>query len=270
MHRCCLSAFATLSLALGAPVLAQAQESDVDLAKKLANPVASLISVPLQFNYDCCFGPSDGGRYTLNVQPVVPIALNDDWNVIIRTILPVIYQDRVAPSIGAAGGLGDTTQSFFFSPKPTASGLIWAIGPAFLWPTGEAELGSKKWGAGPTALLLKQQGANTYGVLVNHIWSYADLGSNSHQDVSATFIQPFFSWTSPTATTITINSESTYNWRDGQWSIPINMTVAHLYKFGAQRVSLGGAVRVYAARDAPPGQGPAWGLRFVATFLYPK
>jgi hypothetical protein len=253
--------------ALCAPAAGVAQESEAELAQKLNNPVANLISVPFQFNYDEGYGPDKGGRYVLNIQPVVPVSLNDDWNLIIRTILPVIYQDRTSPTTGSAQGLGDTTQSFFFSPKASSNGLIWAIGPAFLWPTGESELGTKKWGAGPTGLLLKQQGGYTYGVLVNHIWSYADLGDNDRQSVSSTFIQPFLSWTSPSATTVGINAESTYNWKSKAWSIPVNLTVSQLYKFGGQRVSLGGGARVYAARD---GTGPEWGLRFTATLLFPK
>ena len=249
------------------PALALAQESDAELAKKLANPVASLISVPLQTNYDCCFGPDEGGRYTLNIQPVVPLSLNDDWNLIIRTIAPVIYQERTSPTTGSASGLGDITQSFFFAPKASHNGLIWAVGPAFLWPTGEDELGTKKWGAGPTFLVLKQQGGTTYGVLANHIWSYADLDDNHRGDVSQTFVQPFLSWTSHTATTVGINTEASYNWRSEQWSIPVNLSVSHLYKFGGQRVSLGGGAKIYAARD---GTGPEWGLRFIATFLFPE
>jgi hypothetical protein len=262
-----LTLAATTAAALAAPSLVQAQESDAELAKKLSNPVASLISVPLQFNYDEGFGPDKGGRYTLNVQPVVPVSLNENWNLIIRTIVPIVYQERTSPTTGVAQGLGDVTQSFFFSPAQSKNGLIWAIGPALLWPTGESEIGTKKWGAGPTFLILKQQGGTTYGVLANHIWSYADLGHNDRADVSSTFIQPFLSWTSPKATTVGINAESTYNWKTKGWSIPVNLSVSQLYKFGQQRVSLGGGVRVYAARD---GTGPEWGARFTATFLYPK
>lgn len=267
MHRLVLTACA--GLALAAPALARAGEEDAELVKKLNNPVASLISVPLQFNYDCCFGPSDGGRYVLNVQPVIPVSLNDNWNLIIRTILPIVDQDRLSATVGPASGLGDTTQSFFFSPK--TGGFVWAIGPAFLWPTGTNDLGSKQWGAGPTALLLKQAGGWTVGVLANHIWSYAATSGNP-PPVSSTFLQPFLAWSSPSATTVTINTESTYNWETKQWSIPINLQVSHLYKFGNQRVSLGGAIRVYAARDSSNGSpsGPDWGARFTATFLYPK
>lgn len=130
---------------------ASAQDSSQDLAKKLSNPVASLISVPFQLNYDEGFGPNDGQKVTLNIQPVIPISLSEDWNVISRTILPVIWQNNIAGPSGEQSGLGDITQSLFFSPKkPTANGLIWGVGPAFLIPTATDDLlGTGKWGAGP-------------------------------------------------------------------------------------------------------------------------
>jgi hypothetical protein len=130
-----------------------AQSSDSDLAKQLANPVSSLISVPFQGNYDCCFGPNDASRYLLNIQPVVPITLNPDWNLIIRTILPVISMGSPAPTIPSSTGLGDTTQSFFFSPSQPVNGVTWGVGPVFLWPTGNNVFGSQKWGAGPTGVI---------------------------------------------------------------------------------------------------------------------
>lgn len=249
--------------------LARAQDSDQELARQLSNPVASLISVPLQLNYDCCYGPEKGGRYTLNVQPVIPVSLNHDWNVIIRTIAPVVKTEHATPGDDTAFGLGDITQSFFFSPKVAKDGVTWAVGPAVLWPTGGSDLGSRKWGAGPTALLLKQQHGYTYGVLANHIWSFADAGDGGKDrpGVSNTFIQPFLSYTNKHATTWGVNAESSYNWKAKGWTVPVNLTVSHLYKFGDQRVSLGGGARVYAAND---GVGPEWGLRFVATFLYPE
>ncbi len=259
--------YALAFAALAAPVLAHAEDSDAELAKKLNNPVASLVSVPFQLNHDCCFGPDDGSRQTLNIQPVMPFSLNADWNLIVRTILPIVVQDRVSPQQGATSGLGDTTQSFFFSPKAEHNGLVWAIGPAFLWPTGEAPFSAKRWGAGPTALVLKQTNGWTYGVLANHIWSYGDHGGPLQPNVSATFVQPFLTWTNTNHTTVGINSESSYDWVARQWTVPINMTVAHLYRFGKQPVQLTGGLRVYAVS---PDQGPQWGLRAVATFLFPK
>ena len=116
--------------------------------------------MPFQYNYNDGFGPQDGHQSYVNVQPVIPFSLNADWNVIVRTIVPVISQDDVVPGTGSQFGLGNTTQSLFLSPKkPGPSGIVWGVGPAFLWPTAtEDELGPDKWGAGPTVVALKQAG----------------------------------------------------------------------------------------------------------------
>jgi hypothetical protein len=247
----------------GADSKAQAAE----LAKQLQNPIASLISVPIQNNFDWGAGPTgDGFQYKVNVQPVIPIALNEDWNLITRTILPVVYQENIVGTSSQAG-LADTLESLFFSPsKPTANGWVWGAGPVFLLPTATDDLlGAEKWGAGPTAVVLKQTKGWTYGALANHIWSFA--GESGRDDVSATFLQPFVSYTTKTFTSFTLNTESTYDWQGEQWTVPVNVMVQQLVKIGAQPVAFQLGYRYYAEK---PDDGPDWGLRFAVTFLFPK
>ncbi len=258
--------------AIALPTAVHADDAS-DLAKKLSNPVAALISVPFQFNYDHDIGPErDGDRVTMNFQPVVPMSISEDWNLISRTIVPVTSQDDIFPGAGSQTGLGDTVQSFFFSPKaPTSGGLIWGAGPVLLVPTATDDLlGSKKWGLGPTAVLLKQSHGWTYGVLANHIWSVASVHGNNDDrpDISNTFLQPFLSYTTPTAWTYGVNTESTYDWKNEQWSVPLNFTIGKLTKLGSTPVSFTGGLRYWA--DSPDGGPHGWGVRFVVTLLFPK
>jgi hypothetical protein len=239
--------------------------SEAGFAKQLANPISSLISVPFQNNYDCCFGPAGGYRYTLNVQPVIPFSLNNDWNVIVRTIVPIVYQAPTTTNGGGAGGFSDVTQSFFFSPKAATNGIIWGVGPALLYPLGSSQLGSQKWGAGPTIVLLKQSGAATYGILANQIWSYA--GASNRASVNQLFLQPFYNYTFPDSTGVVIQTQTTYNWTTRQWTVPILLGVSHVYKIQTQLIQLAMAAKGYAAT---PTGGPGYGFQWTATLLFPK
>jgi hypothetical protein len=251
---------------------ADPKAAEAELAKKLQNPVAALISVPIQNNWDFGIGPANAMKYTANIQPVVPIGISDDWNLIIRTIMPVIYAEAVsdnpaAPAVAreSHSGLGDITQSFFFSPKEPVGGWILGAGPVLYYPTAtDSALGAGKLGTGPTIVALRQQNGFTYGLLANHIWSVTGWGP---QNVNATFLQPFVSYTTKTFTTFGVNTESTYDWQGEQWTVPINATVQQLVKIGKMPVAFQVGYRYYA--EGPSG-GPEWGLRFTMTFLFPK
>ena len=264
--------FMFTAVALVAPVHAQeavAANAAAEAAKKLSNPVAAMISAPFQYNHDKLGGTNDGAtKNTLVMQPVFPASLNDDWNLITRIVMPVIEQKGYASAALNESGLGDTTASLFFSPKsPTAGGLIWGAGPAFLLPTAtQNALGSEKWGLGPTAVALKQFGPWSVGVLANHIWSFA--GSNNRSDVNATFLQPFLSYTTSTHTTIGMNSESTSVWKGNQWTVPVNFQVGQVLKIGSQLFQLTVGARYWA--EAPDNGPEGWGYRVQLTFLFPK
>ncbi len=188
------------------PAVAGSGGDSVALAKKLSNPISDLISLPFQFNYNQGFATGNGDQYTLNIQPVIPFSISPDWNVISRTIVPIVGQDDVIPGKGSQFGLGATTQSFFFSPKaPTKAGLIWGVGPVFLIPTATDDIATNQWGAGITGVALRQKGPWTVGALANHVWSLT--GDDEDGDISATFLQPFLSYTTPKATSFTLNTE---------------------------------------------------------------
>jgi hypothetical protein len=264
-----IRALAIIAAAMTWNPLASAGEAEQDLARQLTNPVAALISVPLQLNYNSDIGPADDGRqWVLNIQPVIPFSLNEDWNLISRTILPIVDQQDVFPGAGGQTGLGDTVQSLFFSPAaPTAGGWIWGAGPVLLLPTGTEDLlTTDKWGIGPTAVALRQQGPWTSGLLGNHIWSVA--GDSDRRDISTTFLQPFLSFTTPTAWTYTLQSESTYDWEGSEWQVPIRGVVTKVTRIGNQLVSLGGGVNYWleSSENGPEG----WGLRFALTLLFPR
>jgi len=266
-HEVMLSA-AVSALALATPAAAQDDQA-AELARKLANPVASLISVPLQYNYDEYGGANDGGTSSrLVVQPVIPFSLNEDWNLITRTLIPFVDQNDFPQDALNESGLSDTTASFFFSPKaPTAGGWIWGAGPVLLLPTAtEDVLGTEKWGIGPTGVALKQTGPWTVGLLAGQVWSVA--GDDDRSNVSSTTLQPFVSYTTKTHTTFGAYTESAYNWEGEQWSVPLIVQAAQLFKIGPQILQFAVGAKYWAES---PDDGPeGWGLRVQLTLLYPK
>ncbi|WP_435657296.1 transporter [Brucella pituitosa] len=246
--------------------LAWSESSADDLSQQLANPLASLISVPLQNNFDFKAGANKNGfAYGLNIQPVIPFSLNVEWNLISRTIIPIAYRDYMPG--GSVSGLGDINASFFLSPtKPGPGGLIWGVGPVFLLPTATDEyLGSGKFGLGPTAVALVQEKAWTVGALGNHVWSVA--GPSGRQDVSASLLQPFVSYNFGQGRSMSLSVDSTYDWEARQWLVPINLGATQVFKVNDQAMSLQVGGRYYA--DGPAGT-PEWGLRTTLTLMFPE
>lgn len=239
--------------------------SEERLAKQLANPVAPLISVPFQFNWDRNIGQTrDGRKVYLNFQPVIPIKVSDDLNVVSRTIVPIVDQHVSFLGDGSQRGIGDITQSFFFTPRPKPVGIIWGAGPVILIPSNTEFISAEKWGLGPTAVVLKQERAWTYGILANHILS---VGGSGTQAISNTFLQPFLNYTTKGAWTFGVNTESLYDWNGSQWTVPVNATVSKLTRIGKLPVSIGGGVRYYA--DSPSTGPHGWGARLTVIFLFP-
>jgi hypothetical protein len=280
MRACRTTTLAALLLLATLPALAQqapppaapdATGGDAEasrLARQLSNPVASLVSVPFQSNWDFGVGPEDKQRYLLNFQPVMPFSLNDDWNLIARLIVPVISQPPLVPEGQPTFGLGDFVTSFFLSPsKPSA--FIWGVGPALLVPTtSDPFLGTGRWGAGPTAVVLVQSGPLTYGALANQIWSYG--GDSTRAEVNQTFVQPFLSYSTSTGYTFTLQAEASGNWEapEGErWTVPVHVLVSKVTRLGRRPISFAIGPGFFVAR---PEGAPQWRLRAAVTLLFPR
>jgi hypothetical protein len=245
---------------------ALAQDDAAELAKKLANPVASLISAPFQNNTDYGIGTFNGTRNTLNIQPVVPISVGKNLNMITRVVLPVITQYNITGEGQKQSGLGDAVLSAFFSPKNSEK-LTWGVGPALLLPVGTNDfLSTRKFGMGPTAVALKQFNGWTLGALANQLWSVA--GNSDRPDVSQLFVQPFLIYNWPSGAGLGGNLEWTQNWVSNQTTLWLNPTVSGVTALGSQKVQFAIGPRLNLA--APDGGKADWGWRAVLVFLFPK
>ena len=245
-----------------------AEGDQAELAQELTNPVADLLTIPIQMNYDQNIGPTDDGwKLQTNIQPVYPFELSSNWNLISRTIMPVIWQDEVVPGAGSQFGLGDITLTLFASPKKTAGGIIWGAGPILYFPSAtDRLLGAERWGAGPSAIALTMRGRWTMGALANHVWSYA--GKDDRDEINNSFLQPFVAYTWPSAWTVSVQSETSYNWTTSDWSVPLNVAVAKLVMLGPLPVSVQAGVGRWLTSPGTAADG--WRFRFQANFVLPK
>lgn len=244
-------------------------QSTTDLAKETQNPVANLISVPFQNNFNFGAGTDDDMVWIMNVQPVIPVPLGPKWNLITRTIVPIINQPSLAPRMEHAFGMGDVNPSLFLSPAD-AKTFIWGVGLTTTLPTAtESEIGSGKWSMGPTAVGLYVKGPWVAGALVNQQWSIVGWGAKA---VNQMLIQPFLNYNLPDGWYLTTAPIITGNFSAGEgnhWTLPIGGGVGKLWRLG--RVGLPLNTQIVPFYNAvTPDYGPDWQLRVQLQFLFPR
>jgi len=266
-----LVAVLALSPAVWAQQTPAIEDQTGDLQKATQNPVSNLISVPLQNNTNFGVNPGYRNQDVLNIQPVIPIGISKDWNLLVRWIAPIIYQPVPnAPGTPETGeyGFGDMQPTFFISPKKPGK-LIWGVGPVFQLPTAtNTNLGQGKLGIGPSIVALTQPGHWTLGVLANNVWSVA--GSGSRPDVNQFLMQCFINYNLQKGWFIALSPIITANWeasRGNVWTVPFGGGIGRITKFGAQPVSL---IAQFYANAVHPANTPDWTMRLQISFLFPK
>jgi hypothetical protein len=246
--------------------IAHADETD-DLARAVQNPVASMISVPFQANTDFDFGPEEGTNTVMNIQPVLPFKLNDDWNLITRTIIPVISQPRLGPGMGRKTGIGDTSFSSFFSPAKPGK-WIWGAGPIVVLPTSSDDrLGKDEWGAGVSAVFLTMRGPWVVGSLVSQVW---DIDADRGNEIDFFTWQYFINYNLDDGWYLTSSPVITADWEASsgdRWTVPFGGGVGKIFRVGKQ--ALNAQAQIYYNVEKPDFVGD-WALRLQLQFLFPK
>ena len=265
-----------MSLLLVSNTTVHAADED-ELRKAAQNPVASMISIPFQNNTFFGVGPDNDTVNVLNIQPVIPFQLNQEWNLISRTIVPLLYVPDLVSGLpelpaGISGGdtfgLGDINFSFYFSPaKPGKA--IWGVGPSLTIPTATDEiLGTRKWSAGPAGVILLMPKPFVVGALVRQLFSFA--GNDDRADVSQLLIQPFVNYNLPKGWYLVSSPAITNNWEGAsgeRWNVPIGGGGGRLFKLGKFPINAQTQAFYHIER---PRFGPDWALRFQVQFLFPK
>jgi len=251
----------------------EAANSAEALQKATQNPVANLISVPLQDNTNFGVGPYNGTQNVLNIQPVIPVQLTPNWNLINRVILPVVWQPYTGsnPANASLGtfGLGDLNPTVFLSPAHPGK-FIWGVGPAFVFPTAtDPTLGQGKWSIGPSFVVLAQPGHWTLGLLVNNVWSFA--GESNRPTVNQFLAQYFVNYNLSDGWYLTSAPIITANWAAAQakdvWTVPFGAGIGKITKVGLQPINL--QISAYGNVAHPAGTSP-WGIRLQLAFLFPR
>jgi hypothetical protein len=261
-----------LVLAAAAPAWAQEQArapADEELIQQLANPLAALLSVPVMNSFDFHVGPTrEGFRHTLSVQPTLPLSIGENWNVISRTIVPLVYQEDVVPGAGDQYGLGDIVEAVYVaSVEPGRNGYVWGVGPIARIPTGADDfLTQDQWQLGPTFAGVKQQDSFTFGVVGTHLWSVE--GNPKRPEASLSTVEPFIDFTTGDLWTLSFHLPALYDWNAHEWTLPLTLSVKKLATFQSLPVHLSFGVRYWA--DGPETGPHDLGFLFGVTFVFPK
>jgi hypothetical protein len=254
-----------IAIFFAVPVFAQ---DEAELAKKTQNPVSDLISVPFQSNFNFGVGPDDDMQYILNIQPVYPMNLNNEWNWIHRAIIPFVDQPELAPGIGDEFGLSDIQYQGYLSPAKPGK-WVWGIGPVLSFPTASDEsLGTEKWSAGPGAVVLTMRGSWVIGVLANNIWSFA--GDDDRADVNQGLVQYFVNYNFPGGLYLTTAPVITADWEadsDERWTVPFGGGIGKILRIG--KLPINASVAAYYNVEHPDN-GTEWSIRLQFSLLFPK
>lgn len=244
-----------------------ADDSTLDLAKQSQNPVANMITVPFNNNFNFGYGPENNTQYILDIKPVIPVHLNPELNLITRTIIPIMHQPNLAGE-GQLTGLGDVNPTFFFSPSRPGK-WIWGLGPIVIMPTAShLELGQGKWSAGPSFVVLTMPGHWVIGTLMNNVWSFA--GHGDRRSVNQFLLQYFINYNFSKGWFITSQPVITANWMvesEERWTVPFGLGVGRVFSIGKQAINA--SLQAYDNVISPKSLGPDWQMQLNVSLLFP-
>ena len=265
-HLCQIVALVATMICAGNALAAKGDGGNqtADLARAVQNPIASLISVPFQNNTNFDYGPREKTQNVLNIQPVIPFSLSEEWNLITRTIVPIISQPGFVPGQDRENGLGNILFTAFASPKNSGT-WIWGAGPAIQLPTStDDQLGADEWAAGPSFVVLTMPGPWVIGSLFSNVW---DLTGDD--DINFFTWQYFVNYNFGGGWYLTSSPVITANWEaDDEWTIPVGGGFGRVFRIGQQPVNA--QVQAFYNIEKPDDLGPKWSLRFQLQFMFPK
>ncbi len=242
-------------------------KTDKEIAKTLENPISTLVRVPIQLDYNRNIGIKDEGHsIILNIYPVIPFSINKNWTIVTRTSFAITHQKEISPDSGIQNGFEDIDSSIFIAPNSAfIEGTKFGFGPIISIPAATDKLlGSGKWELGPTIIFIKQDKAWTYGIRANHLWSVA--GDNDREKVSTSLLQPMLSYTTNSAISFSLKSETKYNWVAKNWTVPINLLISRVSKINEKRIKASIGLRYWAKTTDTSPEG--FGVRTQITFMF--